>query len=126
MSQHTTPCNECPWRTTSAKGWLGASTPLQFLAQAEAEIKMPCHCAIDYDRPGWKAQVKSAPRCAGHAIYLKNRCKMPNEPGLKAFVSAVETSPLVFARPDEFVAHHGGDVSRVMMVLIGFDDGSPR
>jgi hypothetical protein len=122
--QHRTPCRECPWRTTSAKGWLGASTPLQFLAQAEAEIKMPCHCAVDYEREDWEAQAAQAPRCAGHAIYLRNRCKLPQEPGLAAFVAAVEPDrEKVFSRPDAFVEHHGGDVTRVPAVLLGLDTG---
>lgn len=122
--QHLTPCQACPWRTTSLKGWLGESTPLQFLAQAEAEIKMPCHCAVDYEREDWKDQVATAPRCAGHAVYLRNRCKRPKDPELDAFVRQVAPDPEhVFSRPEAFVAHHGGDVSRVTGVLLGMDTG---
>lgn len=121
--QHRTPCKECPWRTASAPGWLGASSPLQFLAQAESETKMPCHCAVNYERDDWQDQVETAPRCAGHAIYLRNRCKLPHDPSLAAFVSSVQPSAAVFGRPDAFVAHHGGDVSRVPAVLLGMDTG---
>lgn len=123
QQQHHTPCAQCPWRKTSAPGWLGASTPLQFLAQAESEIKMPCHCAVDYESKDWPAQVKRAPRCAGHATYLRNRCKVPRDRQLAAFVASVERDPAVFSNPAEFVAHHGGDVNRVMGVLMGMDTG---
>jgi hypothetical protein len=126
MTQHTTPCKECPWRKNSAPGWLGASTPEQFIAQAEAGIKMPCHCAVNYERADWKEQSETAPRCAGHAIYLRNRCKMPIEPGLAAFVRTVEPSPAVFTRPEQFLSHHNGDPTRAMGILIGIDNGDPR
>lgn len=123
MKQHLTPCAQCPWRKTSAAGWLGASTPLQFLAQAEADIKMPCHCKVNYEREDWREQAEAAPRCAGHAAYLRNRCKSPREPKLAQFVAQVERNPDVFSNPSDFVAHHGGDVSRVPMVILGFDNG---
>lgn len=124
MKQHTVPCAECPWRKTSAPGWLGASTPLQFLQQAESGIKMPCHCTVDYEREDWEEQVEDAPRCAGHAAYLRNRCKLPDDPEMRAFSAEVGRRDDVFARPDHFVEHHRGDVSRVAMVLIGIDDAS--
>lgn len=127
INQHTTPCPQCPWRKTSAPGWLGASTPLQFLAQAESEIRMPCHCSVDYDRPDWKERAESSPRCAGHATYLRNRCKSPRNASLAQFVGQVIADPdTVFTRPEDFVRHHGGDETRVIGVLLGFDDGEPE
>lgn len=127
MKQHHTPCAECPWRKTSAPGWLGASTPEQFLAQAEAEIKMPCHCAVDYERPDWEEQSEVAPRCAGHAIYLRNRCKMPVEPGLAEFVRAVaQDYGSVFGNGQQFLEHHRGDPTRAAGIIMGFDNGEPK
>lgn len=124
MRQHTVPCAGCPWRRTSAAGWLGNSTTLEFLAQAEHAPKMPCHCAIDYEDEDWKeTQLPDAPRCAGHAAYLRNRCKLPTDRDLAALCEQVGRRHDVFTRPDEFVAHHGGDVSRVTGVLLGFDPG---
>ncbi|QZI85782.1 hypothetical protein CPT_Summit_131 [Stenotrophomonas phage Summit] len=124
MNQHTEPCGQCPWRKTSAPGWLGASTPLQFVQQAESGIKMPCHCAVDYEQDDWEDQIEDAPRCAGHAAYLRNRCKRPDEQELREFSELVGRRDDVFTRPEEFVAHHGGDTSRVMMVILGIDDAS--
>lgn len=126
MAQHTKPCSACPWRRTSLKGWLGASTPLQFLAQAESGIKMPCHLAVDYERDDWEEQADAAAHCAGHAAHLRNRCKLPTNPEQRALCEAVGKREDVFNRPDEFVIHHGGDASRVMGVLIGIDDGGAR
>ena len=126
MKQHLTPCSQCPWRRESAPGYLGESTPEQFLAQAEADIKMPCHCMVNYERDDWQEQSENAPRCAGHAIYLRNRCKMPKEEGLARFVREVARDPAVFGRAEQFLEHHGGDVSRASGILIGFDDGEPR
>jgi hypothetical protein len=123
--QHLTPCAQCPWRKTSAPGWLGSSTPLQFLAQAEADLKMPCHCAVNYEKDDWRAQAEQAPRCAGHAIFLRNRGKLPRDRDLAAFVGQVERNDAVFTNPAEFVTHHGGDARRVSMVLLGFDAGDP-
>ncbi len=127
MGQHAAPCKACPWRRTSAKGWLGNSTTLEFLSQAEHAPRMPCHCTIDYDDPNWKeTQLGSSPRCAGHAAYLRNRCKLPHDPELRALCEFVGRRDDVFTSPDEFVEHHGGDVSRIAGVLLGFDDGADR
>ncbi len=88
---------------------------------------MPCHCAVDYDDEDWEeTQLPDAPRCAGHAAYLKNRCKLPTDPELRALCEQVGRNPEIFTRPDEFVAHHGGDTSRVMGVLLGADNGADR
>jgi hypothetical protein len=126
MKQHTKPCGQCPWRRASAPGWLGASTTLEFLFQAEHEPKMPCHATIDYEDEHWQdTQLSQAPRCAGHAIYLRNRGKMPADAETAAFVRTVEPDrENVFGMHFEFVSHHGGDESRIMGVLMGLDSGA--
>lgn len=86
---------------------------------------MPCHCTVDYSRDDWQAQVQEKPRCAGHAAYLRNRCKMPRDPGLAQFVSQVDRDPEVFGRPEQFLEHHGGNVNRTMGILLGQDNGDP-
>ncbi|VTU42518.1 MULTISPECIES: hypothetical protein [unclassified Variovorax] len=102
-AQHEKPCFECPWRRNSAPGWLGASEPGEFLAQADSGIRMPCHTAgIDYESPNWEEQAKTSAQCAGHAIFLANRCKLP-APGALKLPADHEA---VFTRPHEFVAHH--------------------
>jgi hypothetical protein len=100
--QHDRPCRECPWRRESFPGWLGASEPGEFLAQSDAGLRMPCHMAVNYESANWEQQAKTAPQCAGHAIFLSNRCKLP-APGVLKLPADRET---VFSRPHEFVAHH--------------------
>lgn len=124
-NQHTTPCAQCPWRRTSAPGYLGNSTTLEFLSQAEFAPRMPCHIFIDYEQPDWQEQIETAPRCAGHAIYLRNRGKLPEDAGTREMVQSVQPDrDNVFGFHVEFLRHHGGDESRLMMVLLGMDDGS--
>lgn len=102
--QHNRPCRECPWRKESMPGWLGASQPGEFLQQSDQGHRMPCHLAVNYDSPNWEKQAKTAPQCAGHAIFLSNRCKSPAPGVLKLPADREE----VFTWPHEFVAHHAG------------------
>ncbi len=48
------------------------------------------------------------------------------DPELRALCESVGRRDDVFTSPDEFVEHHGGDVSRIVGVLLGFDDGADR
>lgn len=102
MKQHTKACSACPWRKTSAAGWLGASSPEEFVATSEAEHQMPCHLHVDYERDDWEDQVYDAPQCAGRAAHFANRCKLPRNSDL----IRVERDPDVFTFPAEFIDHH--------------------
>jgi len=110
------PCKACPWRKDSAKGWLGTSTPIEFLEQSEAELRMPCHLHVDYDREDWREQAQEAPQCAGRAVHMANRCKLPRNPEL---IVAKPDRETVFSNPQEFVDHHtlSADKPQVMIVL---------
>lgn len=109
--QLKTPCNQCPWRKKAAPGWLGASTPVEFLQQSEAEIHMPCHLHVDYEQDNWREQADSAPPCAGRAIHFANRCKQSKT------VEKVERSEEVFTNPQEFIDHHSfGKGPKIMLV----------
>lgn len=94
------PCPECPWSKTSAPGWLGTSTPIEFLQQSEAGIHMPCHLHVDYERPDWQKQANRAPACRGRLIHFANRSK--RVPGLPS----VERDDGFFTNPQEFIDHH--------------------
>lgn len=102
--QHSVACADCPWKRTSAPGWLGASEPGEFLAQADSLPRMPCHLHVNYEADDWEAKAETAPQCAGLAIFMANRCKLPAADQLKLPADR-ET---VFSRPHEFVAHHAG------------------
>lgn len=106
------PCRECPWRKNSIPGWLGASTPLEFLDLSESEARMPCHLTVDYERDDWEEQIKTAPQCAGRAIYFANRCKVPKNRELIVLEADREN---VFTDPEAFYRHHGGKHPLILM-----------
>lgn len=113
--QHETPCAQCPWLKTSPGGWLGASTPVEFLQTSESEHRMPCHVHVDYDAQDWDVQAQVAPQCAGRAIHFANRCKKPHNPSLLELQADRER---VFSNPQDFIDHHtlGEDKPKVMLV----------
>jgi hypothetical protein len=76
-------------RRESLNGWLGGSTPDEYVRLAHSNELVPCH-------------VHGNVHCAGMAIYRRNVCKRVEFPGL--LLPADETT--VFSTPMEFVAHH--------------------
>lgn len=101
--QHTKPCGECPFRRNTAAGYLGADSPVHFIATTLADTRMPCHMKVDYEAPDWELQALKAPVCAGAGIFFANKCKMsrdPNRPRFKA------DHKLVFSNEREFLEHH--------------------
>lgn len=101
--QHKTPCRQCPWKQKSAQGWLGGSTPIEFLQTSEAEHRMPCHMHVNYERADWEQQAAEAPQCAGRAIHFANRCKSPRTPGLLTLAPDRES---IITSPQDFINHH--------------------
>src|SRR5687768_7216824 len=105
------PCGQCPWRRNSLQGWLGNTTPEQFLATAmDGEHRMPCHSQIDYERRDWEAQIERVSVCAGTRIFQANIGKLPRN----RFLASLKLEPdheTVFSSPQEFLAHHKRKVS---------------
>lgn len=114
-TQLKTACNACPWRTDSMKGWLGASTPVEFLQQSEAETQMPCHLHVDYESKTWQRDALKAPQCAGRAIHFANRAKRPQDSNLLVLPANRDE---VFSNPQDFIDHHtvGGPAPKVMII----------
>lgn len=105
--RHKTPCSKCPFLRGSSPGWLGASTPNEFLDSTNSEIDMPCHSTIDYEDPNWEESLKVASTCAGSLIFMKNTCKMPRDEELAVKVQGVERDiKNVFYWAHEFLEHH--------------------
>lgn len=104
----TTPCQHCPWRKTSTRGYLGADEPRHFYyASVTAEQEMPCHEQIDYSDDDWqKTQLPGADLCAGYLIYFRNHMKIPRRASLAAAVRLVRQSAAVFSWAHEFLGHH--------------------
>lgn len=110
------PCKACPWRTNSPKGWLGASTPVEFLQQSEAEIQMPCHLHVDYDSAEWQDEALKVPQCAGRAVHFANRCKRPQNSDLLVLPADRQA---VFSNPQDFIDHHtiGNEPAPKVMII---------
>jgi hypothetical protein len=92
-AQHVRPCGDCPWRRDALPGWLGSLSARDWLAAAHGEATADCH-------------TLAGPQCAGLAIYRANVLKRPRNPAALTLPADREA---VFARPDEFLNHHGDD-----------------
>lgn len=90
--QRTSPCSDCPFRRDALPGWLGDSTPEEFLRMTHGESRIDCHTEV-------------GPQCAGAAIYRRNVCKSPRD--LTQLVLPANRV-LVFGSPREFLDHHTG------------------
>lgn len=87
--QHERPCSDCPWSRQSLNGWLGGSTPSEWVSAAHSDMVINCH-------------VISNQQCAGLAIYRRNVAKLPMPPNL--ILPADREA--VFSSPTEFKLHH--------------------
>lgn len=107
MQPNVQPCARCPFRRTSAPGYLGDATVDEFLGAAMNDTSLPCHLSVDYDDPDWEDKLDEARRCAGSLIFLSNQCKLPREPELRAAVrSVIRDRETIFANAQEFREHH--------------------
>ena len=110
------PCRECPFRRKSLAGYVGATTPEEFLASSHSAAEpMPCHMEVNYERKDWQAQAKKVHQCSGHAIYLENVCKVPRTDDVKTLPADKE---LVFGNGYAFLEHHGGDPVEWMKMML--------
>lgn len=113
--QHQSPCRACPWRKDSAKGWLGAASPVEFLQTSEAEHRMPCHLHVNYEDEDWELMADKAPQCAGRAIHFANRCKQPRNAHLLRLEPNRES---VFSNPQDFIDHHTlGETPKIIRIV---------
>lgn len=102
-------CRQCPFRRKSAPGWLGDTTPEQFLAATiHQDEHMPCHMAINYEKADWvENQLPKAAHCAGSLIFMRNQLKRPIDKELCEMMDKVEPDiKNIFQWPHEFLAHH--------------------
>jgi hypothetical protein len=87
--QHTQPCSDCPMRRDALPGWLGGSTPDEYVRLAHSDHPVNCH-------------VITNQQCAGMAIYRANVVKRCDPPNLVLPKDTVK----VFGFPTEFLEHH--------------------
>lgn len=98
---HTTPCNECPWRLSSAVGWLGGFTP-EFYTDAVMNNEVPaCHLRDHgpYD--------PNTAMCAGALSVMSNGCVSAWKTiGGDEARSKVGRRDDTFGHPYRFFEHH--------------------
>ncbi len=108
------PCDRCPFRRKSLPGYLGASTPLDFINTTMGDVPMPCHSTVDYEEPDWEDQCTpdgSARHCAGAAIFFANQSKLSRD---RARVRLSADRVGVFSNRIEFLDYHQSAYDRVM------------
>lgn len=99
-AQLTVPCGDCPFSRSSLSGWLGSSTPEEYLALARSDARIDCHTL---KIGSTKTRRPMHWQCAGAAIFRANIVKSPRNPEAMK-LPANRTA--VFSNPDEFLAHH--------------------
>lgn len=107
------PCAECPFRRTSAAGYLGAASgkPREFLGPHwDGDVRLPCHMSVDWEAQDSQEQAAAAPLCKGFLIMARNASKAPTDP--EVYKAVRQTDPdreKIFTFPHQFYQHHGGD-----------------
>lgn len=101
--QNQSPCNECPYRKDSAKGWLGDNSVETYAEPITSDIEIPCHKTMNSDR--------LMRYCAGLASVRVNSCKSARySPIIMKSEENVKNSPHraeCFNFKHEFEEHHG-------------------
>jgi hypothetical protein len=97
---HKVPCKECPYRKTSAPGWLGPDPLEAYTTAIQLDVPISCHRT--------RGKKKRPAMCAGSVIHLNNQVKVPRDPVFAGVVVQYGKSDAVFRWTNEFVAHHTG------------------
>lgn len=121
MSQHTTPCNECPFRRKSLPGYVGGHTDAsEIIDYGHEGIRFPCHMAVTSlteefkddegmdEEDAFNRATEEAPVCAGSIAFMNNSAKMSQDPKLKALQDQIGKRADVFNWPQEMMKHHHG------------------
>lgn len=109
----SSPCNECPWRRSSAPGHLGPYSAQQWVRIAHGESAIACHKTIVIS-----GEWEGARQCAGAAAFRANVCKSPRNPTVASGPGRED----VFQTNSEFVEHHtGGTQTWAMADMYGED-----
>jgi hypothetical protein len=103
------PCMACPFKRDSLAGYLGASSPEQFIETTMQDYSMPCHMTVDYENEHWEDDLDLAQQCTGAAIFFSNMCKLSRDHDRMKLPPDTEA---VFASTAEFIAHHNKGPAR--------------
>lgn len=98
-------CRECPYKKSSAPGYLGESSwePEKFLTQLDQKEIHPCHLTVDWETN----DISNAKTCEGALQFMKNICKLPIDPKAVQQLKSLKFDPSeIFSRRIEFINHH--------------------
>lgn len=105
-------CKQCPFRATSAPGWLGSYTPQSVFSSIWKGVPFFCHTSINYEKPDWEAKaMKSGKLCTGgllfaHKIYAPDR-QIQHEQIRDARLKVLKIeNEIECMSPQEFMKHH--------------------
>lgn len=104
VSQHTTPCGECPFRRQAWPGYFGSNEPENFSLLSMSDARMPCHPTVDYEDQDWEVLQEDSPECAGRAIMMANMAKRPRD---RDRMVLEQDKVKVFSTITEFNEWHG-------------------
>lgn len=100
-------CEKCPFRPDSAPGYLGRSTPEEFVECIRQEALMPCHLQVEYADPDWEDQLDDVDHCVGALVFARKMGKLPRDAvHCKATLAVDMTQPCL--SPQQFLEHHNG------------------
>lgn len=120
------PCNECPFRRTSWKGYVGPhASANEILTLVHYDGKFPCHVAANKEaekpenRDKEFAEVAMSPKvvhCVGSLAYRNNTCKRPSPhyPEMTAQQEAAGKRDDVFRDPMEMMQYHDGQITQIL------------
>ncbi len=123
-NKSASPCNECPFRRESAKGWIGGhDDAIEIYQTVNASHKFPCHQVVNAtkndlhegdeddvfsDDELFEQACDEAPHCTGALIFMKNTAKRSDDPAIEKLRSETEKDhDSVFSNAAEFLEHHG-------------------
>ena len=108
MNVCKTPCNDCPFRKSSAPGWLGPyQKPEDLHRLVMSENPFPCHLSHQEDVAFEFVGQKGLPYCKGAILYMKKSCKWPRSPDLANAVRSCNPNDLDdILSISQFLSHH--------------------
>lgn len=99
----TTPCDQCPFRKKSPRGWLGPWTPELIVEQVLAgDVRFGCHKTVTDDG----VDDGKVEQCAGASKFANNICKLSRDRERAAHQRRLGTDDDVFDSPKELQDHH--------------------
>jgi hypothetical protein len=105
-------CKVCPFRRTSAPGWLGSYDAGSVFRSIWKGVPFFCHSAINYERKDWEERAMASGKlCTGGLVFAKKICapdrEIQHEPIRVARLKVLAVEHKIECMDaKEFQAHH--------------------